>query len=291
MLRLMRGFACAGALLVAGAAWGQAAPIPPGYQERATTDLGAGVYTFGSFAARSLFVVTDAGVIATDPVSPEFASAFRAAIRQVTPKPVKYVVYSHQHWDHVRGGRIFKDEGATFVAHEKCLAHFKAHPNPDIVMPDRTVKGDDDIRLGGRHLRLFYYGPNHGDCMLVMQADGSDVLYVNDLVTPFSVGLGFMPDYDPGGWVDTLRRLEARTDWTRLVGGHGIPVAPRAALTERRRFMEALMAAVKQGVDAGKSADQIAATIDLPEFKAVRGYDAQIGRAAERIYHYYTMGW
>jgi glyoxylase-like metal-dependent hydrolase (beta-lactamase superfamily II) len=100
-----------------------------------------------------------------------------------------------------------------------------------------------------------------------------------------------MPDYDPGGWIETLRKLEARGDWARLVGGHGIPVAPRAAMTERRRFMEALMAAVKAGVDAGQSADEIARTIALPEFTAVRGYDAQIGRAAERIYHYYTMGW
>jgi glyoxylase-like metal-dependent hydrolase (beta-lactamase superfamily II) len=261
------------------------------FTARTTTELAPGVYTFGNFSARSLFVVTDAGVIATDPVSPAFAADFRKAIAAVTPQPVKLVIYSHQHWDHVRGGKVFKDEGARFISHENCLAHFRRRPDPDIVMPDRTVRGDETIRLGRGGVRLMYFGANHGDCMLVMQPLNSDVLYVNDLVTPYSVGLGFMPDYDPGGWVDTLRQLEARTDWRKLVGGHGIPSAPRDAMEQRRRFMEALMAEVKHGVDAGKRVDEIIATLALPEFKSVRGYDAQIGRAAERIYHYYTMGW
>ena len=51
------------------------------------------------------------------------------------------------------------------------------------------------------------------------------------------------------------------------------------------------MAAVKPEFDRGRSADDIAATIDLPEFRDVRGYKEQISRAAERIYHYYEMGW
>ncbi len=290
-MRKALGAIFAGVLLLTSQAWGQAMPIPEEFRDMVTTDLGNGVYTFGNFSRRSVFLVTDAGVIATDPVSTGFAAAYRKAIAAVTPLPVKYVIYSHQHWDHASGGAIFKREGATFISHEKCLAHFDAHPNPAVIRPDKTVKGNDAVRLGKRQMRLFHYGPSHGDCMLVMQADGSDVLYVNDLVTPFSIGLGFMPDYDPVGWIDSLKRMEARTDWTRLVGGHGIPSAPRAAMTERRRFLEAVMASVKKDFDAGKPLDEIIKTTDLPEFKGLRGYDAQIGRAAERMYHYFEMGW
>jgi glyoxylase-like metal-dependent hydrolase (beta-lactamase superfamily II) len=272
-------------------AWGQAAPIPFDMRNRTTTELAPGLYTFGNFAARSIFVVGDDGVIATDPVSADFAKDMRAAIRAVTKQPVKYVVYSHQHWDHVSGGQVFKDEGANFISHENCVKHFTNKPNPAIVTPDQTVKGGETVAVKGKTLRLMYFGRNHGDCMLVMQLDGTDVLYVNDLVTPYSLGLGFMPDYDPTEWARTLRELEARTDWTRMVGGHGIAFGGRDAVTLRRKFLEQLMAAVKPEFDKGRSAEDISATIDLPEFRDVRGYKEQIGRAAERIYHYYEMGW
>ena len=257
-----------------------------------TTELAPGVYTFGAFSARSLFVVTSEGVITTDPVNPKNAADMRAAIAEVTDQPVKYVIYSHQHWDHVLGGQIFKDEGATFLSHAKCMPHFMRHPNDDLVLPDTTVTGDSELTLGDKTLKLMYFGPNHGDCMLVMQVDGTDVLYINDLVTPYSVGLGFMPDYDPGEWLRTLKELEAMAGWTRFVGGHGIPFAPKEALTQRRRYMEALMQAVQDGIASGKRMEALYDTIELPEeFREMRGYETHLRRGAERIFHYYTMGW
>jgi glyoxylase-like metal-dependent hydrolase (beta-lactamase superfamily II) len=106
---------------------------------RSMTELAAGLYSFGSFGERSLVVITTEGVIVTDPTNAEHAAAMRAAIAGITDAPVRYVVYSHNHWDHVLGGQVFKDEGATVVSHRNCLAHFRARPNPDLVMPDETV--------------------------------------------------------------------------------------------------------------------------------------------------------
>lgn len=259
---------------------------------KTTTEVAPGVYSYGAFSARSLFVVTSDGVIATDPVNAMNAADMRAAIAAVTDQPVKYVVYSHQHWDHVLGGQIFKDEGATFISHDKFIPHFTRHPNEDLVLPDQTVTGDSDLTLGSTTLKLMYFGPNHGDCMLVMQVEGTNVLYINDLVTPYSVGLGFMPDYDPGEWVRTLNELEAMDGWTDFIGGHGVPLAPKDAIVQRRRYMEALMAAVLEGIESGVRLEELYDTIELAdEFKQMRGYDAHIRRGAERIYHYYTMGW
>ncbi len=286
MLRIVLGL-----VLVPVLAFAQAAPIPAGMADRVTTELAPGLYTFGNFSARSIFVVGEDGVIATDPVSTDFAKDMRAAISKVTDKPVKYVVYSHQHWDHISGGKIFKDEGAVFISHRNCVAHFKNNPKADVIMPDKVVRGGETIRVKGKALKLMYYGRNHGDCMLVMNVPGTDVLYVNDLVTPYSLGLGFMPDYDPKEWLRTLKELEARDDWTRLVGGHGAPTGNRDAMVIRRSFLEQLMAAVKIEMEKGRSVEEIGATIDLPDFKDVRGYKEQIARAAERIYHYYEMGW
>ena len=100
-------------LFLSGAATAQSLDI----FTKTTTEVAPGVYSYGAFSARSLFVVTEDGVIATDPVNSKNAADMRAAIAEVTDQPVKYVVYSHQHWDHVLGGQVFKDEGAEFISH------------------------------------------------------------------------------------------------------------------------------------------------------------------------------
>src|SRR5262249_35017349 len=63
--------------------------------------------------------------------------------------PIKYVIYSHNHFDHVAGGQPFKDLGATFVAHRNAKAKI-AHLNaPDVVVPDEVVDDTRSITLGG----------------------------------------------------------------------------------------------------------------------------------------------
>ena len=78
-------------------------------------EIAPNLYSFFHRGTRSIFIVTDEGVIVADPVSVDHAKLLRDAIRAVTDQPVKYVVYSHSHWDHVLGGQIFKDEGAEFI--------------------------------------------------------------------------------------------------------------------------------------------------------------------------------
>lgn len=238
-------------------------------------------------------VITQAGVIVTDPANTGHAAAIRAAIAELTDQPVRYLVYSHQHWDHVLGGGIFKDEGATVISHSNCVPHFQARPNAQLVMPDETVQGGEQIELGDRVLTLMYFGRNHGDCLLVMQLDNSDVLFVNDLVTPYSVSLGFFPDYYPGDYLRTLEAIEALPAWSRMTGNHGIPVAPKEALIQRRRYVAALMHAVKTAMDSGEyQGEALYDAILLPaEFRNMRGYDRHIRRAAERMAYYYGMGW
>lgn len=78
------------------------------------------VYIFRYGGHQSMFVVTPQGVIATDPISYlRPAKPYIDAIKSVTDKPIKYVIYSHHHYDHIAGGQPFKDLGATFIAHRR----------------------------------------------------------------------------------------------------------------------------------------------------------------------------
>jgi len=276
-------------LLGTSAARSENASPPP---EVATTEVAPGVYTFRHGFTRNMFMVTSEGVIATDPISPQSARLMRQEIAKVTDLPVKYVVYSHQHWDHVLGGQIFKDEGAVFISHKNCLAHFKRHPNPDLVMPDITFEGNDTLTLGDRTLELLYFGRNHGDCLVTMRPGGTSIMYIVDLVTPGRTSWATMPDYYPVDYIRSLKELEALDGFDQMIAGHGmIPLAPKSAVTERRAYMEALMRAVKKEIDKGTEFNRIADSVDLPAFRYLGGYEQNIAGNAERMVYYYTMGW
>ena len=84
-----------------------------------------------------MFIVTPAGVIATDPISLRRpAKPYIDAIQAVTKAPIKYVIYSHSHFDHTAGGQPFKDLGATFVAHRSAKERIQALKPADVVVPD-----------------------------------------------------------------------------------------------------------------------------------------------------------
>ena len=133
----------------------------PGFTLIETEDLGDGLYAFRYGPYRNIFIVTDEGVIATDPLGPKEAAALREEISKITDQPVKYVAYSHSHWDHASGGQILKDEGAQFVAQEKCAENIAETPHPDMVPPDITFTDSYSIKLGDHSLDLYWYGPSH----------------------------------------------------------------------------------------------------------------------------------
>ena len=237
-----------------------------------TVKVADDLYAFRYTGTRTIFLVTGEGVIVADPIEPAAAKVLREEIRKVTNEPVKYVVYSHEHWDHIRGTKIFKNEGAQIVSHQNCVKHFKEIPNPDVVMPDITFSGNYELKLGRHKLDLLYFGPSHGDCMVLMRPDVSNgkYVFVVDLFTAGGAPLSYLPDYAPLQWIQSMKAIEAANIDT-FINGHGVLFAPMSALTERRRYAEALMAAVKNAIDSGIPGAEIPDKVRLPEFAYMRG--------------------
>ena len=263
-------------------------------QGHEVTEIAPGYFTFRFKGTRNIFLITKRGVIVTDPIEPEAARLLRAEIRARTDQPVRFVVYSHQHWDHVRGGQIFKDEGARFISQANCPGYFKDMPNADIVMPDITFKGASyNLKLGERTLQLRYLGTNHGNCLIVMTPDHVDIPFIVDLATAGGMPLAFIPDYSLHNWVRSLRELEGWS-FQQYIGGHGVALAPKSRITERREYVEALMAETKREMDAGTDIERIP-DIVAPRLKArfehLRGFNALVRDNVRRTMSYYGMGW
>src|SRR4030095_2259601 len=216
MLRWMQ-FIVLSSVVVYGAAAQQPAPQQPAPQQPAaqqpaaqqptfeTRKITDNVYMFRYVGHQSMFVVTPEGVIATDPISylrPQAAQTYIAEIRKITNAPIKYVVYSHHHYDHVAGGRPFKELGATFVAHRNAKAHLEQLKFADVVMPDVLVDDKYVIELGGVRVELYYVGRHHSDNSLAMLVPKDKILFTVDFVPIETVHWRDMPDGFLPDWFD-----------------------------------------------------------------------------------------
>ena len=287
--------------------------VPPGIAPTELEQLADNLYAFRYGPYRSLFMVTTEGVIATDPISPEAALEYRAAIASVTDQPVKFVVYSHAHWDHARGGQIFKDEGATFIAQKRCVQNIAESPNPDIINPDITFDTTYKVELGTASLDLYYFGPSHGTCLIVMIPRPHDMIYTVDLITPRPAGGGYLP-WDPQvadfqffnavEYLEEVEDLVAREQIETVIGAHLVPLpqgkgqfapaptmGPVIQITERRQFWEGLMSAVKAEMDSGTQSFMVSSRLDLSPWENIRGFNKRKFRQlVDRVAAYYAIG-
>jgi glyoxylase-like metal-dependent hydrolase (beta-lactamase superfamily II) len=236
--RMVAGLTVAGALALPTAFAAAQAPTPQFDLTKVTDN----VYSFRFLTHRAMVVVTSDGVIVTDPINSVAAKNMMDEIKKITNKPVKFVIYSHNHWDHVAGARIFKDQGAKIIQH--ALAAQNTRPNPDVVPADETFKDDKYVvTLGDQTIELIYVGPSHGSGMIVMRVPKERVLNVVDIVTPQRIGFRNFPDTSPQDTIKALRKVEA-LDFDRIVPGHGPASAPKSEVTATREYLEDLTTAV-----------------------------------------------
>src|ERR1043166_1505442 len=180
------------------------------------------VYIFRNGNHQSMFVVTKDGVIATDPIAygrPTGGQAYVDEIKKVTEKPIKYLIYSHHHYDHIAGGKVFKDAGARIIAHKNVKAHLAPLGDPNTVLPDESFDGTKTLKLGGTTLELIYLGPNHSDSNIVMRLPKEKIIFVVDTIPVGAFpGLGFV-DIFPRE-TETFIRKVIDMDWERMIPGH-----------------------------------------------------------------------
>lgn len=248
------------------------------------TRIKDGIYSFRYRFHRNFFIVTDDGVIATDPISGEAAEKMMAAIRKITAAPVKFVLYSHSHWDHIAGGRVFKDQGATFIGHELIKPADGA-----IVPPDITFKERYSLKFGGYEIEMVYHGPNHGKGWVTMNLPKYRLLFVVDIVSPYRLPYGRIYDSTPKGVLRTLKLIE-RLDFDRFIPGHGPPTAPKAAISAHRKYFEDLYRAARAALDRHKTPDEAAAKVSLPKYRKWQRYERFLESNASRVIEELTTG-
>jgi len=282
MKRTILSVVAFGLATAAAPAWSQDKPAAPAAQRPtfATTKVEGtdNAYIFRYLNRQAMFVVTSAGVIATDPIGygfPETVPTYINEIRKVTNQPIKYLIYSHHHFDHVLGGQPFKDAGAKIIAHKRTKDRLAVLKDPSTPLPDETFDKQKTIKLGGTTLELAYHGLNHSDSTITMRLPKEKILYTVDTVPVGSVpGRGMIDSY-PLEWEAFLQKLYVM-DWERLIPGH--PGQPGGRLGTKKDvqdllgFMQEASSAVRTAAREGKCWDQVEKELKLPKYENWPGY-------------------
>ncbi len=283
----LRAVLAAMAIFLALAAFSPVASARAAYT---TTRVAPGLYSFGGGLAFNAFMITDEGVIVIDSFDKDFAKESVEAIRRLTDKPIRYLIYSHNHYDHIGGGEVFKAEGATILSHEATAQWLKRHPSAEVVMPDQTWSGaKSELKLGRGAINLVYFGANHGEGMTVFQFPNERAIYTIDLVVPHRVGFAYMLDFSPREWERTLAEMDA-LDFEQVMYAHNAPVGPRSSVADQLRYLRDLRAAIETELKKGTPFMQIPDTVKLPQYATWDGYAQWLPMNAWRVLLEIAMG-
>jgi glyoxylase-like metal-dependent hydrolase (beta-lactamase superfamily II) len=256
------------------------------------------VYIFRYQGHQAMFVVTPEGVIATDPIGyrrPQAVTTYIDEIKKITPLPIKYVVYSHHHFDHIAGGKPFKDLGATFVAHERAKEHLEEVNYSDVVIPDLTVPDSGGrLTLGGTTLELLYVGRNHSDNTLLMRLPKEKLIFAVDYLPIRTILFRDLPDTpNPIEWEQSVKRT-LDLEWDRMIPGHpyaGGRLGTKDDLKDLLGYMADLSAAVKTAANEGKCPDVAMKEIKLPKYESWGSYNDFLAGNIQRYCYYWSRGY
>jgi cyclase len=249
--------------------------------------IGDGVYAAispgeSSAGANAGFVIGDDGVAVIDTFEDAAAAkVLLEEIRKITKLPVRFVINTHYHIDHVAGNGVFAETGATVVAHRNVrewihtenLKFFGAKITPEqkkmvesLVAPSVVYSDSLDLYLGSRHLALHYY-PGHTGGDTIVEVPDAHAVFCGDLF--WRKTLPNLIDASTDKWVATLDKLATIAPDGTYVPGHG-DVGNSSDVKDFRGYLVELRSSVTAAQSGGKSGTEVVDAV-LPNLQTKYG--------------------
>lgn len=236
------------------------------------------------FISNAGFIVTTDGVVVFDALgTPSLARKLVQKIKSMTNQPIKKVVVSHYHADHIYGLQVFEKLGAEIIApfgaqqyiHSEHAANrleerqFSLAPwvneNTRLVLPDTIIEKSTAFTLGEITFNINFMGKAHSDGDLTLLVEPDKVLFSGDLI--FEGRLPFVGSADSKKWLETLSKLETEGLAT-LIPGHG-PASdnPEKLISMTRNYLAYLRQVMGAGIEDFTPFDEVYGAADWSEYE------------------------
>ncbi len=227
------------------------------------------------------------------------AKELQKDIRSVTDRPIKYVINTHYHGDHVFGNQVFS-EAVEIIGHKNVRStlleigeqhkeffgdYFKVPDTDKVVITPPTLTFDKELSLqfGDKTVNIIHTGSAHTNTDAYIYVPELRLLITGDLLFNGFLGFSGDPNCSIRNWIKALEEME-RLDVETVVPGHG-PVGNKDDLTAFRGYLEKLLAAVKQEMDNGRSLAEMKESLKLPDYKDWGHYEDWLGVNIETAYN------
>ncbi|PPD00137.1 MAG: MBL fold metallo-hydrolase [Hyphomicrobium sp.] len=288
---LLRGSATLGAAASIAGRFSSSTPAVAAANGAETTEIAPGIFVhrgqhalidaenLGDIANTSFVIGKDAVAVIDTGGSARVGQVLRRAIQAITDRPIRYVINTHMHPDHVLGNAAFEADKAEFIAHHKMARGLSARAErflsrtqeqigddafegTKIILPTRVVDTSLTIDLGGRALNLVARSTAHTDNDLTIFDTQTETLFLGDLLFSEHV-----PTLDGSivGWLKLIPILRSEAA-QRVVPGHGpVAMAWPDALAPLEFYWSLIARDVRTAIQDGMTLSEATATVGQSE--------------------------
>ncbi len=243
------------------------------------------------FVSNATVILDQRGITIIDALgTPSLAEQMLSLVREISDLPIKRVITTHYHADHIYGLQVFESLGAMILAPDGVDDYLNSEAAADrleerrfsldpwvsdatkLVYPDQIIKTSEVIDEDGVRLTINYLGKAHSDADLTVFIEPDQVFVTGDVI--FEGRIPFVGDSDSKAWLDTLDRIAGKKDINTLIPGHGsVAKNPMKAIILTRDYLAYLRDKLGIGVQEMMSFDEVYESIDWGSFKTLPAFE------------------
>ena len=242
----------------------------------------------------SIFMVTDEGIILVDPVHANTANWLKEELKELFDQPVRYIVYSHFHWDHAPGAEVFSDTVIDIVAQENAVKNINNDRNIDKakVLPTRTYRARMELSLGGKTIELLDITSGHTDDTTIVRFPDEGIVFSVDVAPAGRVAWRYFGGFNVKGSNDidlTLTDMETimALDFDIIAPGHD-DYKTREDLRRTYEYHIDLCKRVSIEIEAGSDLPQVLEKVTMSDYSDLGAYDKFVAMNVEGMHYQLT---
>jgi len=239
------------------------------------TSLNDQITLFNNGKVQSLVISGNSESVLIDPINKSNTEEIKNYLRENNKPSITNIIYSHSHWDRLLGSTLFDTKKHKIISQSACELYFTRNNNTDITKPNFYFKKQHTISLEEEDIVLHYFGPSHGECMVIIEMVRAKILFVPELIS--TRGASFpkdptLPFLRPATLENFFTRLEELVEDKKIqsfISGYGDDETYGSVkiISEQKQFWQLILITAKEAEEDG--------LVDLNNFIDVEKLDLE----------------